>query len=381
MSNPLGSGSQLPWDGIPAYIRGPQSTILENNPFIGSNLMRVILIGVDNSWWDLAGAYAGRQYLTLSNHASGFMFPPFKTLFTEGPYQVGAYPERTDFLKRTMNLGIDVGIDYLGGPSSMQYRMLEQRFWRALSPTEDAWLLCFTKTHGWRILKIRLAEEPKTPMEFDPTTYENNYMRWDIVVVACNPYYAKRTVLDSWVNPEATATPWDEIQYQIQNTINKFLGDVLAGGGGTLVPGKDVGSGHVTAWNNSDYTQWPKFLVSSPGRCWIEDGPGTGRMIPMPLTTPDRGTFMVDTDPNAQTISEENDPVDPWFYQIARNSQFLDVVLGNLTTQTEPLWKQFNGRFQIPAPKRSRCTYKVYHSENGGTVQLLMPQAFNMAYG
>ena len=47
----------------------------------------------------------------------------------------------------------------------------------------------------------------------------------------------------------------------------------------------------------------------------------------------------------------------------------------------EPLWKQFSGHFFVPAPKRTLCTYKVYHSQSGGTVQLLMPQQFYMAYG
>lgn len=367
--------------GVPAFVRGPSSTILENNPKIGFQGIKCVVIGVDNSWWDLAGPDAGKQGLTLSNHVVGLMLAAFKSLWTEGPYQVGGFYERTDWPKRTVNIGIDVGTDTFGAPGSMRYMMLEQRWWRAWAVDKDCWFGIYTKTHGWRWLKVRLAEAPNTPMELDPTTWDNNYMRWDMVIAAGQPFYGKMTNIAKWQNSAPTATPWDEIQYQLQNTINQFLGDVLLGAGGTLVPGKDVGNGHVTAWNNSDMTQWPKFLVSSPGRAWIEDGPGTGNMVPLPLTTPDRGTFMVDTDPNAQTISEVNDPVNPLFYQILNNSGFIDLILGDFAKQDEPLWKQFNGHFFVPAPARTRCTYKVYHSQDGGTVQLLMPQQFYMAYG
>lgn len=367
--------------GVPAYVAGPASTILENNPYIGFQGIKVVLIGVDGSYWDLAGAFAGRQGLSMANHVVGLMLSAFKTLWTEGPYQIGAFYERTDWGKRTINIGVDVGTDTWGAPGSMRYMMLEQRWWRAWAVDQDGWLGVYTKTHGWRWLKVRLAESPNTPMELDPTTFENNYMRWDMVIAAGQPFFGKMTNQNSWQNTAATATPWDEVLYQLENTINQFLGDVLQGGGGGLVPGKDVGSGYVTTWNNSDLTQWPKFLVSSPGRCWIEDGPGTGTMVAMPLTDTTRGTFMVDTDPNAQTITEITDPVNPLFYQIISNSSLVDLVLGNLTTQDEPLWKQFSGHFFVPAPKRSLCTYKVYHSQEDGLVQLLMPQQFYMAYG
>jgi hypothetical protein len=73
-----------------------------------------------------------------------------------------------------------------------------------------------------------------------------------------------------------------------------------------------------------------KFLVSSPGRAWIQDGPN-GRMIELPLLTPSDGTVLVDTDPTARTLTAATDPVDPLFYRIARNSQLLDFFLHDLT--------------------------------------------------
>ena len=127
-----------------------------------------------------------------------------------------------------------------------------------------------------------------------------------------------------------------------------------------------IGEGNIVIPNRGDQPAFPKFLVSSPGRAWIEDGPG-GQMVELPLLTPHDGTVLVDTDPTARTITATTDPVDPLFYRIARNSELLEFFLHDLTATGLPVWRRFNGRFTTPWPAKTVCRIKVRHSNPGGS--------------
>lgn len=361
-------------------VRQPPSTIFENLPKPWQNLeTKIVYIGVDGSYWDLNGNWAGRQGLTLAPKMSGFMHAPFNSLFSEGPYQIGAFYERTDFKKRLINWGVMVHTRFEPA-SSWQYRRLEQAWWRAWSPKQDGFLGCYTRTHGWRWLRVRLAEEPKTPFEIDPTAFDNNFMQWDMVIVAAQPFWTKKMLTAQWVNTADTATPLASLQDIIQNLINQFLGDVLLGMGGPLQPGIDVGEGYLRLMNNGDQEAWPKFLVSSPGRAWIQDG-ANGPMIPLPVLSDSDGYCLVDTDPMARTLTCATDPVDPLFYQVVRNSQLLNVLLHDLAVSTLPVWRRFTYDFTTPTPPETLQTIKVYHSNHDGTITGFMPQHFDKAYG
>ena len=341
---------------------------------------KIVYIGVDGSYWNLNGNYAGREGLTLSPNMTGFMHVPFRSLFSEGPYQIGAVFERTDYKKRMINLGVMVNVD-IGAASGWRYRKLEQKWWRAWSATSDGTLACYTRTHGWRFLKVRLAEEPKTAFDLDPAAHDNHFMQWDMTLVATQPYWFKRMTKGMWKNTPATSTNWTTIAGLLDSdSINQFLGDVLVGLGGDLQPGKDVGSGFVKAYNGSDIEAWPRFIVSAPGRAWIQDGIG-GKMVALPLLTDQDGTMLVDTDPTARTLTCETDPVDPLLYQIMRNSQLLDIILRDTLDSTLPVWRRFKGRFTTPIPPRTVASLKVYHSDPNGTVTMLVPQRFEKAYG
>jgi hypothetical protein len=340
---------------------------------------KIVYIGIDGSHWNLSGNFAGREGLTLAPQMSGFMHVPFNSLFSEGPYQIGAVFERTDMRKRVISLGVQVNVD-IGAATGWRYRMLEQKWWRAWSPTADGTLCCYTRTHGWRFLRVRLAEEPKTAFDLDPAAFGNNFMQWDMSIVALQPYWYKRMTKAVWKNDPSTATNWTTVFELLQDKINKFLGDVLEGFGGDLVPGKDVGSGIVKAYNGGDIETWPKFIVSSPGRAWIQDGIG-GEMVALPLLSNLDGTMLVDTDPSARTLTCTTDPVDPLLYKIMRNSQLLDVILGQTLDSTLPIWRRFKGRFTTPIPPRTVANLKVYHSDSTGSVTMLIPQKFDKAYG
>ena len=344
----------------------------------------IVLVGVDGSYWHLLGSKAGTEGATIAQHLDGFMHAPFTSLFSEGPYQIGGYYERTDYKKRVIKMGVQ-----LQQPNNLetmwQYRNVEQKWWKAWSTNQDGYLGCYTRSHGWRWLRVRLMEETKTPLDLDPAAFDNNFMAWDMVIVALQPFWSRKMLTDTWQNTSATATSWDEIQYMLENLVNQFIGDVLVGHGGTLQPGKDVGSGVLKCPITGDQPQYPKFLVSSPGRCWIEDGGGTGNMLPLPLLQPTDGYMLVDTDPTARTLTCATDPVDPLFLQILSNSQFLDIILNDVIDSGLPVWKRFQYQFQnslVPGGDGSSyANIKVYHSDQNGTVTMLLPQRFDKPYG
>lgn len=391
--------------------------------------------GGQRRWWDLSGTNSGKQGLNLAPHVTGLMHTPFQTLFSEGPYQIGSTYERTDYKKRIVNFGVMVGNSY-APDTSFRYRMLEQRWWASWSETEDGYLGVFTRTHGWRWIRVRLADDPKTAMELDPAAFENNFMQWDMSVVAPYPYWCKRIETQTWTNKLDTATGMAGVVDKVLETITglpvvgatvqyllqvgvaivrgalnlvSWVEDALQGIWHSLVhligipgndytnahdhplaqalmevillPGKEIGEGHIALPNRGTVAQYPKFLVSAPGFAWIQDGID-GDMIALPLLTDADGSMVyVDTDPTKRTLTGAKDPVDPQFLKILRNSQLIEFLLHDVIDVTEPLWKRMNGKgFQNKIPPRSMANLKVRHSEHGGTITALLPQHYRMAY-
>lgn len=327
--------------------------------------------------WDIWGPNAGGQGVIAQPGISGLMHVPFDQLVSEGPYQVGGHHERVDYRKRPIGMQVLVGVGAID--TLFRYRMIEQRWWASWSATEDGFLGVFTRTHGWRWLKVRLAEEPKDEFVLDPAAFGNAAMSWNMNLVAVQPYWCKRIEQSTWVNDgepgQIPHTPWNELE--------DLVTDILKGlvpGIDKLLPGVHVGEGNIVIPNRGDIPAWPKFLISGPGRAWIEDGPG-GRMIPLPLLSPKDGTVMVDTDPTARTLTATKDPVDPLFYRILRNSQFADFFLHDELDSTLPIWRRFNDRFTTPWPAKTVNRIKVRHSNAKGTIVALCPQRFSMAYG
>ena len=349
---------------------------------------KVVYLGIPNPqdngrrpFWTLWGSGAGAQGIVLAPGVDGLMMTPFTQLVSEGPYQVGATYERVDYEKREIKFQVHIGV---GDPDTIfRYRMIEDRWWRSWSAKDDGYLGVFTRTHGWRFIRVRLAEEPRTVMTLDPQAMDANVMSWDMTALAGDPYWRKRHETATWSNdgkdPDGVvtvppSTPWDAIQQFIESILGGLIPDLSY-----LVPGVHVGEHNLVVPNRGTEGAYAKFLISSPGVTWIQDGPN-GTMIELPLLTPTDGTVLVDTDPTARTLTAATDPVDPLFFRIARNSELLDFLLHDLLVSTEPVWRRFNGRFTTPWPPRTINRIKVRHSEAGGTVTVLMPQRFSMAY-
>lgn len=362
------------------WIHGPETgeDFTQLPPHLQGVETKIVYIGVVHPihkkrfTWNLLGSHKGREGIVMAPVATGLFHTPFETLMSEGPYQIGAEPERTDWKKRMISIGVHVNPDiapWISGSSSrvidtpFRYRMIEERWWGSWSATEDGYLGVFTRTHGWRWLRVRLAEEPKDPWELDPVAFGNNFMTWSMNIVATQPYFAKPTQFKTWQNDIETSTLWD----LIEDLLNEYI------------PGLDVGEGMLRVPNRGDIAVYPKFLVSSPGKCWIQEG---DRWVELPLLSPQDGYVMVDTDPNAQTLTATTDPVDPLFMRILRNSQLLDVLLHDLLSITLPVWRRMEDRFTEASkiPPRTPAAVKVRHSNADGRVTMFVPQRYSKGF-
>lgn len=302
-----------------------------------------VYLGPNGSRWDLYGRHAGRQGVRLAQKMGGAWHLPFEHLFTESAYQVGSTYERSNINKRVINFGV-----VLGGPQyrSQAYRAIEANWWDAWPHDTPGWLGRCTRFGGWRWAQVMLAQPIQTDVTMDPVAYQNNTMQWDMQIVAPKPWYAKRTLVESWKPNAATVTSrgFDE---------NIF---VMA--------------------NRGQLPQWPIFLYSGPGRAWVEDGM-TNRMVQLPLLSAEDGYVLVDTDPANRTLTGSTDPIDNIFYDVVRSSRILDFFLHDIAALGLPVWRRANNiRFVSQIPSRTVTNLKVRHDNANGSVTMLLPQRY-----
>jgi hypothetical protein len=338
--------------GASRLIRGNELLLYQNWQTIPKRLKveatRWVYIGPDGSWWDLEGRDAGKQGVRLAQELQGAYHLPFEQLLTEAAYQVGATYERTNIKKRIINLGVVIGYRSPGSRAytSDAYRHIEANWWNAWPHDKAGWLGCHTRFGGWRWAQVQLAKPIDTSVKMDPAAMQNNGMKWDFQVMGVNPWYAKRTLIETFKAHAETVTAngFDEETLSIANR------------------------GHLPVW--------PLFLYSGPGRAWVQDGM-TNNMIPLPTLSAGDISGLVDTDPAHRTLTGATDPVDNIFYQFIRSSQILDFFLHDLEALGLPLWRRANGiRFTSQIPPRTVANLKVRHDTAGGTVVAMLPQRF-----
>jgi hypothetical protein len=347
---------------------------------------RIVYVGVPDPrinnqrrWWNLWGNYSGNKGLELGPHVEGLMHAAFELLLSQGPYELGAVYQRTTWKPKTIKMAVQVN-SKLYPDTSFGYRMAEEAWWNSWSDSDDGWLGVWTRTHGWRWIKVRQANDSKTAFTIDPADNNGNFMEWDMDIVALYPYYAKQSFDATWKNPASTSTAYTEIQDVIDALLQQFslsfLDDAV---NGLLVGQSAIGEGKLSVVNRGSVAAYPKYLISPPGIAWVPCG---DRMVQLPLLTEADGLVMVDTDPDARTFTCASDPVDPLFYQILRNSEIIEVILGDVVNSTEPVWKRFTGQFDETAiiPPYTSAVLPVRHSQNGGTVQAIIPTRFHRAY-
>lgn len=347
---------------------------------LGDESTHVMYIGVDGSKWHLAGPRAGYEGAALEKEFLGPMGVPFEQRWSEGPYTVGSILERTDIRKRPLSFGVVISPNgnakaRLNVPSETVYRNTEARWQRAWSAKVHGWLGFFTRSTGWRWLKVVLDGGNEATLSMDPTAFRNNMRQVTMNVVAADPYAYKRAFVSKTVgfDPDAPLVP-------VQNQGSTFKPwDWL------LNPEQEPEMVHLTQVrivNRGQIPVWPRFLVTGPGRTWIQDGV-TDTMVPCPELYPSDGYLMVDTDPTARTFVTSKEPVDNVFYRFLRQVEILDYFpgLADLGDNGLPAWRRANGaRFASEIPRETVATIKIYTDNPATKVTALVPQKYETAW-
>lgn len=312
--------------------------------------------------WNLAGNWAGKEGVVLDEKLQGSMHLPFEQRYSGGAYMIGEELERTDYRKRVYNLGVFVGpnINFLARrrfpDNEFAYRMLEEKWWADWPENKNdpaGFWGTYTRTHGWRWIRVRHGEANDQSLDMDPTAYGNNCQAWSMTIHAQFPFYSKRAYTTVWNNAEDN----DQIN--------------------------GVNTGILPLVNAGDWKPWPKYIVEGAGIVTIQDGV-TDRMVELPKIFATDGLVLVDTDPAARTLTGSKDPVDNTFYQLVRNSEILDFLLGDLTNADSglPVGRRMPGGigFSSPLPSKSVTHVKVTHSNPNGKVTAVVPQWYKMGY-
>lgn len=327
-----------------------------NGEYLRSTQTKWVYIHPSNmKLWHLAGPGRGREGVVMAQELDGAMHADFEIKYSEGPYLIGATAERVDWKKRVINMGVVVQPNYNAerreesGP--FNYRLIEDSWWSSWSETAPGFLGSFTRTHGWRWLKVTLGEASKTTVKMDPVAHGNNLQVWNMTLHAPWPFYAKRSLTKLW-------------KANLSNMRD------------------NVCEGVIKIANRGTWESWPKYLITGHGDVTIQDGTG-GRQVALPRFYSSDGTFMmVDTDPTKRTITTERDPVDDQLYRFLRNSQLLDILLHDKTASRLPAQRRIPGGigFDNRIAPRTVANLKVTHTNPRGTVTCIMPQFYRMAW-
>lgn len=316
--------------------------------------------------WNLAGSWKGKEGVILDQKLQGAMHLPFEQRYSGGPYMIGEELERTDYGKRVFNLGVIVAphVNYLARKrfpdNEFAYRMIEEKWWsdwpeNYRSPA--GFWGTFTRTHGWRWIRVRYGEHNDQSLDVDPVAYGNNMQAWSMTIHGQFPFYSKRPWTRVWKNDA------DNAQINGRN------------------------HGVIPLVNRGDWPQWPKFIIEGSslheGEVTIQDGV-TDRMVPLPRIFPTDGMILLDTDPAKRTLTGEHDPIDNAFYKIIRNSEVLDWLIGDLTSADSgvSVGRRMPGGvgFMSQVPPKSQVHIKVTHTNPNAKITAVLPQWYKMGY-
>lgn len=320
---------------------------------------KMVWVGPNLKWWDLAGNLRGRQGVISTNEITGVGLAPFEQKFSEGPYIAGATLERTDIRKRIITFGVILNpnqnrMDKRQYNSTFKYRYLEQSWWESFSRDKFGYLGFFTRATGWRWIKCVLNSDTSSGTHsLDPVAFNNNGAQYDMSLVAVDPYFYKPPFFKTWVN--------DPTKVAI---------------------GKDgFGQGRITLANRGSVISHPLYIITCPGQAMVSDGPD--QMVPLVETATADKFYMVDTNENMKTINGAVDPVDNPFYRFIRQAGLVDYFLHDIAAQGLPLWRRWDKshEFEYVAGPEQSITTKVAHDYPNGEITMILPQRYESAWG
>lgn len=319
---------------------------------------KIVWVGPNLKWWDLAGNLAGRQGIIATNELSGVGLIPFEHKYSEGPYVEGATLERTDIKKRIIKFGVQIQPNRNARQdakftSSFKYRYLESLWWSSWSKDRFGYLGFFTRATGWRWIKCVLESDTNGSFGLDPVAFRNNSAIYDMSVVAVDPYFYKMPYARTWKN--------DPTKVEVDGT--------------------GFATGNISLANRGSVISHPKFIVTCPGHARVSDGPNN--LIDLPETSVADKFYMVDTAPNELALQGSVDPVDNPWYRFVRQAGLLDYFLHDIAIQGLPIWQRWENPvvFDYAVGPMTAVTAKVQHDYPNAEITMIMPQRYEMAWG
>jgi hypothetical protein len=310
--------------------------------------------------FNLAGPHKGTQGARFVNQVQGDQAWPVEQVLTRSPYIMGAVIERTNIGERMFSSGIVIG-SQAPPMTEYQYRMAESKWWKGQDENNDGWLGFYTRFSGWRWIPVRPFETVKTPQKLDSTAYGNNASLWDVTWIAQRPYFTKVALYDSFVATTAR-TPKPPPGSLLGQLVDELIGDLYYWG-------------TIALANRGDLPSYAQFFITSPGQAIVQDN-ASSRLVTLPSTAAEVGTYMCDTEPGVRTLTAANDPQDNLLFDLIRQSQILDFFLSGIANEGLPLQMQFQNRFLYAVPPRTVVQLTVGHSSPSGSITALLPQRY-----
>jgi len=304
----------------------------------------------------LNGPFAGKEGVQLGQTMMGEHHLPFEQVITESAYQLGATIERTNIIKRLIDLRVVIG---KAGMNNLLYRICEDRWWAGQVIDQPGWLGCFTRHSGWRWIQVWPFKTVDTSQKLDPAAYGNNMCQWDLQWIAPRPYYSK----------PAFYKTWKAIESGPPETLD--VTDAL----GIVTGQQDWYFGRIVLANQGDMPTYVVYLIDGAGDCQVSDN-NSDRLVTLPTLYDADGLGMVNTDPVERTLTTANDPHDNLFYKIARAAGLFRFLLAGIGDRGEAWWERGYCRFMYPIPPHTVCNFKIRHTNPNAKVTVVVGQRY-----
>lgn len=290
----------------------------------------------------LQGSNAGNEGVTMMQILQGEHQLPFEQVVTESAFQWGATIQRTNYLKRLINLRVGIG-----GASftEYQYMLCDNRWWEGQDETQDGWLGVYSRWNGWRWIPVRPYRTVDTAQQMSPNAFGNNMAIWDVTWICQRPFYTKPTVFDTW-----------SAQGMTKNKAGYYTGT-------------------ITLANQGDMQAYVAYLINGSGLCQVQDN-NSNTMVTLPKLLDTDGPGLCDTDPMERTLTAANDAFDTDYYNLAKSSNVLNFFLTGNKTAGQHWWQRGYTRFVYSVPAETIVQFNVAHTNPNATVTVMLPQRF-----
>lgn len=290
----------------------------------------------------LQGQNAGQEGVILFQNLQGEHQLPFEQVVTESAFQWGATIQRTNYLKRLVNLRVAIGGT---GFSEYQYMLCDNRWWEGQDETQDGWLGVYSRWGGWRWISVRPYKTVDTTQTMSPNAYGNNFAIWDITWISQRPWYTKETLFDTW-----------SAQGTTKNKSGYYTGTIVLA-------------------NQGDMNTYVEYLINGAGLCQVQDN-NSNTMVALPVLLSTDGPGLCDTDPQERTLTAANDAFDTDYYQLAQASNVLNFFLTGNNPSVQHWWQRGYIRFVYSVPPQTIVQFNVAHSNPNATITAMLQQRF-----